>query len=336
MSYNPEIHHRRSIRLKGYDYSQEGLYFITICLQDRECLFGEIVVGAPLRGRPESNINGCPNSESDTNGCPNSEYGITECKQMILNDAGKMAERWYRELENKYPDKRCHEMVIMPNHFHCIIENMGTGSQTDNGSQTNNGYQSDNGSQMDNGSQLGAHVGAPLRGRPIIDTRPSIDVNMCPIINVNDRPIIYENGQPIIDVNGNPIINENGKPSIDINTHPFIDENGQPIFYENGHPIISECEQQNDIKRGEPNDEKYGLHNKKYNVTIGNLVDWFKTMTTNEYIRGVKQYGWKRFDGKLWQRNYYEYIIPSTEEYERIADYITENPEKWQSDRFFK
>ena len=40
--YNPEIHHRRSIRLKGYDYASEGLYFVTICTQNRECLFGEI------------------------------------------------------------------------------------------------------------------------------------------------------------------------------------------------------------------------------------------------------------------------------------------------------
>ena len=40
--YNPNIHHRRSIRLKGYDYSQEGLYFITICCQDRAHLFGEV------------------------------------------------------------------------------------------------------------------------------------------------------------------------------------------------------------------------------------------------------------------------------------------------------
>jgi len=40
--YNPLIHHRRSIRLKGYDYSRAGLYFVTLCCQDRACLFGEI------------------------------------------------------------------------------------------------------------------------------------------------------------------------------------------------------------------------------------------------------------------------------------------------------
>ncbi|WP_241694097.1 hypothetical protein [Capnocytophaga canis] len=43
--YNSDIHKRRSIRLKGYDYSREGLYFITICCQNREHYFGEIVDG---------------------------------------------------------------------------------------------------------------------------------------------------------------------------------------------------------------------------------------------------------------------------------------------------
>jgi hypothetical protein len=45
MKYNPEKHHRRSIRLKGYDYTSSGAYFITICTHQRECLFGEIVDG---------------------------------------------------------------------------------------------------------------------------------------------------------------------------------------------------------------------------------------------------------------------------------------------------
>jgi len=46
MKYNPDIHHRRSIRLKGYDYSQDGAYFVTICTQNRECLFGQPVPGS--------------------------------------------------------------------------------------------------------------------------------------------------------------------------------------------------------------------------------------------------------------------------------------------------
>ena len=46
MKYNPEIYHRRSIRLQEYDYFQAGVYFVTICTHNRECLFGEIRGGA--------------------------------------------------------------------------------------------------------------------------------------------------------------------------------------------------------------------------------------------------------------------------------------------------
>jgi hypothetical protein len=45
VSYNPEKHHRCSIRLKGYNYSQAGAYFVTICINGHECLFGTIVDG---------------------------------------------------------------------------------------------------------------------------------------------------------------------------------------------------------------------------------------------------------------------------------------------------
>ena len=45
MAYNPEIHHRQSTRLRDYDYSRDGAYFVTICAWQRECLFGEVVDG---------------------------------------------------------------------------------------------------------------------------------------------------------------------------------------------------------------------------------------------------------------------------------------------------
>ena len=86
MSYDPEIHHRRSIRLKEYDYSQDGFYFITICVHGRIPLFGNIVDD-----------------------------------MMQLNDAGRMVEKEYLQLPDKYPHVVCHEYVVMPNHFHCII-----------------------------------------------------------------------------------------------------------------------------------------------------------------------------------------------------------------------
>ncbi|MGB4499161.1 MAG: transposase [Methylococcaceae bacterium] len=90
MKYNPDIHHRRSIRLKNYDYSQAGLYFVTICVNNRLSLFGQVVNG-----------------------------------EMLLNDAGKMIEKWWFEMACKFGRLALHEFVVMPNHFHGIIEIVG-------------------------------------------------------------------------------------------------------------------------------------------------------------------------------------------------------------------
>ena len=59
-------------------------------------------------------------------------------------------------------------------------------------------------------------------------------------------------------------------------------------------------------------------------------------MTTNAYIRGVKELEWKPFDGKLWQRNYYEHIIRNQQAYIQIANYIINNPANWKYDRYKK
>ena len=90
---NPNIGHRRSIRLKGYDYSQAGLYFITICCHDRVCLFGKIL--------------GVENNESP---------------KMVLNDAGKIANECWMEIPKHFPNSVLHEHIVMPNHIHVIIE----------------------------------------------------------------------------------------------------------------------------------------------------------------------------------------------------------------------
>ena len=87
MKYNPEIHHRRSIRLQGYDYSRAGLYFITICSQARKCLFGVIKDG-----------------------------------KMILNEGGKIANDCWLKIPEHFPNAVLHEYIVMPNHIHGIIE----------------------------------------------------------------------------------------------------------------------------------------------------------------------------------------------------------------------
>ncbi len=157
--YGPTIHHRRSIRLEGYDYASRSAYYITICIQSRLGLLGRIV-GAEVRRSP----------------------------------AGEMIDRWRDELAEKFPGVLPDYRVVMPDHFHDILllrQGLGDGVP-----------------------------GAGLR----------------------------------------------------------------------------------------------------------DAVAWFKTMTTNAYIRGVKEQGWPRFDSRLWQRNYYERVLRDEDEVYRMRCYIEEDP----------
>lgn len=86
MAYNPDIHHRRSNRSTGYDYSQDGAYFITICTDNKECLFGEIVNG-----------------------------------QISLNDLGRIVVDEWINTGTKRDNINLDDWVVMPNHFHGIL-----------------------------------------------------------------------------------------------------------------------------------------------------------------------------------------------------------------------
>jgi REP-associated tyrosine transposase len=161
---------RKIIRLDGYDYSRVGAYFVTICTQSKVRLFGDVVDGT-----------------------------------MQLNDAGRMLEKWWVKLGDRFDNVVIDEYVVMPNHLHGVIILTDVGS-----------------------SQTGAHAGAPLQG----------------------------------------------------------------------------------------------------------VLQWFKTMTTNEYIRGVKQNVWEPFPGKLWQRSYYDHIIRNDEKLNRARKYIMGNPIRWSEDEY--
>lgn len=77
---------RKSIRLKHFNYSQNGAYFVTICVKDFKCLFGEVIDG-----------------------------------KIILNEAGKIAETIWQEIPQKFCDIELDQFVVMPNHFHAIL-----------------------------------------------------------------------------------------------------------------------------------------------------------------------------------------------------------------------
>ena len=84
--FDPKKHHRKSIRLPGYDYSQAGAYYVTIVTHQRNCLFGEVVNG-----------------------------------EMVLNDFGKIAAECWRAIPDHFPLVELGAYVVMPNHVHGII-----------------------------------------------------------------------------------------------------------------------------------------------------------------------------------------------------------------------
>lgn len=204
--YNPEIHKRRSIRLKGYDYSCQGDYFITICTQNREHFFGKI-----------------------------------ENNEMVLNKAGEMVNNWWLKTFEKFPEASIDEYIIMPNHFHAIVQI----------------------------KEL-APVGA--------------DPRVCP--------------------NSYPRVCPDFQTDLIIETYNKTEQT--PSLTPMGGSVL-----------------------------LGTIVQWFKTMTTNDYIKNVKQNNWPAFDKKLWQRNYFEHIIRNERSYRFISDYIKNNTGSWENDSLF-
>ncbi len=206
MKYSRKKHNRKSIRLKGYDYSRPGLYFITICCKDRACLFGHVVK-----------------------------------EGMILNEAGKMVEAEWLKLPQRFNNIKLHDFVVMPNHFHAILE---------------------------------ISVRATL-----VDTQP-------PTVAQNDI----------------------GKPSV-------------------GATLV--VAQKTTTRVAQKTTTRVA-------PTVGEMLGAFESIVTVQYIHGVKQFGWKPFNGKLWQRNYHDRIIRNERAQQYIAKYIRNNPATWWDDRFFK
>ena len=188
--YDPDIHKRRSIRLKDYDYSQPGAYFVTICAKSRGSVFGGIKDGI-----------------------------------MHLTDAGRTVKSIWNDLPNHYPNISLDAFIIMPNHVHGII--------------------------VISDQKHGQARDLPLRA---ISDDSDVGASLVGALNASSVPTLCE------------------------------------------------------------------------------IVGAFKSKSTNEYIRGIKQFGWPPFQGKLWQRNYYDHIIRDEKSLEQTREYVFNNPLKWDYD----
>ena len=174
---------RKSTRLRGYDYSTSGLYFITICVEGRESLLGTISEEA-----------------------------------FVPAVAGLMVESWWGNISRRFPKVELGPYVIMPNHLHgiLVLESAAAAS-----------------------SVVEARCGLHFQG----------------------------------------------------------------------------------------NDEEFGNP-----VSLNDVIGWFKSMTTTDYIRGVTEFGWPPFTKRLWQRSYYDHIIRNESDLSRIENYIESNPRRWAED----
>jgi putative transposase len=229
--------YRKSVRFKGYDYSKPGLYYITICTQDRKCIFGEIV-----------------------------GVGSSDPK-MKLNDMGKMVEDVWKLLPNKQP------RVKNPRFSRNLSKSLFTAS-------------------------LHPWTESPRFSRSLNKYPVKLDVFQ----------IMPNHVHFIIQITDN----RRGAPR----GHPGRDE---PYPY-------GGCPNQSGGHKTRP-------YRANMNITLGDIVGGFKSLTTNEYIHGVKQYGWKPFDKCIWQRNYWEHVIRSEKPLNRIRSYIKNNPSMWHRDR---
>ncbi len=224
MVYDPPKHDRRSIRLRGYDYATTNPYFVTICIHRGVPLLGEVID-----------------------------------REMRLNLAGQMAEKWWNKLVEKFPQTLTDTVRIMPNHLHAVFVIVGSG----------------------------------------LDVVPKFGI-----------------GLEELDFDGA----EKNEGIVGSLRYERVSEGGRT-----GPPLHS--------RNASVSRNASGELSGSARPTLGQMIQWFKTMTTNEYIRGVRDSNWPPFAGRLWQRNYYEHIVRNEVSLNRIREYISDNPARWRLDR---
>ena len=70
-------------------------------------------------------------------------------------------------------------------------------------------------------------------------------------------------------------------------------------------------------------------------TSLSNVMQWFKSLTTRAYTRGVQEQNWEPFHGKLWQRSFHDHIIRSEAALNTLRAYTQQNPTRWESDEFY-
>ncbi|MEO0408413.1 MAG: hypothetical protein AAF289_13780 [Cyanobacteria bacterium P01_A01_bin.135] len=289
---------RRSIRLPGYDYSASGLYFVTICTYQRQCLFGAVVNG-----------------------------------EMRLNDLGQIvAAEWVRSADIRR-EIECDEWVVMPNHVHGIVRIVAGGldgvaiANATNGSGGNAVDMADGVAIADamNGSDAvmsdtvmdGSDDVTSVDLIDASDTAPSVDVMDGSDTNVTNGSdnVTFKNMMDASDTVGAP-----GRAPL--HGYPQTDngDRGRPP-YQNGDRVRFPTGRNHRVRSSPQSGDRPTISPRSLSSFVGGFkCSATKQINIHRNARGTP----------VWQRNYYERIIRDTGELFRIRRYIRNNPLNWR------
>ncbi len=312
---NFHAHNRKSIRLKGYDYSQEGLYFITICCQDKICRFGHI--------------------END---------------EMICNQYGIVAYNEWIKTSQIRSNITLHEFVVMPNHIHGIIEinrdaelySQNRGCELRSPNCSGELYSPVPKGVFDTPQQ--PDFDTSVRGCEFYSPNCSGEL-YSPI----PKGVFNTPQQPDFDlsVRGCELRSQNcgcelHSPNCSGELYSPIpkgvsDTPQQPDF----DTSVRGCELRSQNCSGELySPVPKGVFDTPQQIDFDTSRLRSPSQTVGAIVRGYKSAVTKQLNAlgmteKLWQRNYYEHIIRNEQSYIHISEYIRNNPIQWINDRFY-
>jgi putative transposase len=303
MANPPILHHRKSIRLKGYDYSQAGLYFITICVQNRVCLFGDIGANDDSPTNPQSIVranNDSPQPANNDSPRPTNndspQPANNDSPRPTNNDSPQTANNHSPRPTNNDSPQTANNHSPLPNNDspqhspHMILNDAG---------HIANQCWLDIPKHFPN-VVLHEFIIMPNHVHGIIELVGAVGAN-------NDSPQPANNHSP------QPANNESPQPANNDSPQPANNDSPQPANNHSPQPANNHSPQ--------PANNHSPLRSPS--KTIGSIVRGYKIGVTK----------WFRSTGhmeKIWQRNYWEHIIRDEISYHRISEYIKNNPQNWK------
>ncbi|MBA4250756.1 MAG: hypothetical protein C0425_01840 [Chlorobiaceae bacterium] len=163
------------------------------------------------------------------------------------------------------------------------------------------------------------------------------DLRVCPKIKEETKTFVSPEMIVSAETEAEAKTNANARQSEEIRGGERVDKVGEPEIELQGEDGNKEGEhvgspQRDTPQRDTPQRDTPQRDTPQRKSSLSQIIQWFKTMTTNEFLREIKNNNWEPFHGKLWQKNYYERIIRNEIELNKVREYIINNPSRWKSD----